>query len=154
VLLGSTAGAILLGMAVPVLMGMAKGRLIAAGDFRYWIVALAGIFVPLLVVFLSLGLFYRFAPRRSTRFGEVWTAALCATVLMQGANGLFVIYLKDFATLNVVYGAFGGIMALLLWIYVSGCIFIFGACLCAARAEGRPAPAESGREAKEEPDHA
>jgi uncharacterized BrkB/YihY/UPF0761 family membrane protein len=37
--------------------------------------------------------------------------------------------------LNAIYGAFGGIMALLLWIYLSGCIFIFGACLCAAQAE-------------------
>ena len=32
------------------------------------------------------------------------------------AESLFVIYLKSFATLNAVYGAFGGIMALLLWI--------------------------------------
>ena len=34
-------------------------------------------------------------------------------------------------------------MALLLWIYLSGCIFIFGACLCAAQAEVRSAPAET-----------
>ena len=53
------------------------------------------------------------------------------------AESLFLIYLKDLATLNAVYGAFGGIMALLLWIYQSGCIFIFGACLCAALAESR-----------------
>jgi uncharacterized BrkB/YihY/UPF0761 family membrane protein len=48
--------------------------------------------------------------------------------------------MNHFATLNAVYGAFGGIMALLLWIYVSGCIFIFGACLCAGQAEMRPLP--------------
>jgi len=86
-------------------------------------------------VFLSLSLFYRLAPRRPTRFAEVWVAALCATALMQAVESLFVIYLKNFATLNVIYGAFGGIMALLLWIYLCGCIFIFGACLCAAQAE-------------------
>jgi Ca2+-transporting ATPase len=40
--------------------------------------------------------------------------------------------------LNAVYGAFGSIMALLLWIYLSGCIFIFGACLCAAQSQWRP----------------
>jgi Ca2+-transporting ATPase len=55
------------------------------------------------------------------------------------AENLFVIYLKDFATLNAVYGAFGGFMALLLWIYFSGGVFIFGACLCAAQAEARSA---------------
>jgi Ca2+-transporting ATPase len=71
----------------------------------------------------------------------VWVAAACATALLQATQSLFVVYLKHFATLNAVYGVFGGIMALLLWIYLSGCGFIFGACLCAAQAEGRSAPA-------------
>jgi uncharacterized BrkB/YihY/UPF0761 family membrane protein len=35
------------------------------------------------------------------------------------------------------------VMALLMWIYLSGCILIFGACLCAAQAEGHSAPAEA-----------
>ncbi len=73
---------------------------------------------------------------------------MCATVLLQVAGRLFMIYLKDFATLNAVYGMFGGIMALLLWIYVSGCIFIFGACLCAGHAEAagsRTKPTANGR---------
>ena len=93
------------------------------------------------MVFFGLSLFYRLAPRRPTRFAEVWAAALCATVLLRAGESLFVIYLKNFATLNAVYGAFGGIMALLLWIYLSGCVFIFGACLCAgqAGAPGQPA---------------
>ena len=68
-------------------------------------------------------------------------AALCATVLLRSGETLFVIYLQHFARLNAVYGAFGGMMALLLWIYLSGCVFIFGACLCAGHAEaiGQPA---------------
>ncbi|WP_370690752.1 hypothetical protein [Methylicorpusculum sp.] len=41
--------------------------------------------------------------------------------------------------LNAVYGVFGGIMVLPLWIYLFGCIFIFGACLCATQAEERVA---------------
>jgi YihY family inner membrane protein len=141
VLLGITSGAVLLGMAVPVLMRMAKGWLVPADDFRSWVYGLGSLFVPLLVVFFSLSLFYRFAPRRPTRFAEVWASALCATVLLRAGESLFVVYLEDFATLNAVYGAFGGMLALLLWIYLSGCIFIFGACLCAGQAEvlGQPA---------------
>jgi YihY family inner membrane protein len=140
VLLGITAGAVLLGMAVPVLMRMAKGWLFPVDDSRFWVYGLGSFFIPLLVVFISLSLFYRLAPRRPTRFAEVWAAALCATVLLRAGENLFVIYLEDFATLNAVYGAFGGMLALLLWIYLSGCIFIFGACLCASQAEalGRP----------------
>jgi len=143
VLLGITAGAVLLGMAVPVLMRMAKGWLFPVHDFRSWVYGLGSFFIPLLVVFVGLSLFYRLAPRRPTQFAEVGAAALCATVLLRAGESLFVIYLKDFATLNAVYGAFGGIMALLLWIYLSGCVFIFGACLCAGQAEMRSLPVKT-----------
>ena len=136
-LLGITAGAVLLGMAVPVLMRMANGWLFPVHDVRSWVYGLGSFLIPLLVVFFSLSLFYRLAPRRPTRFAEVWAAALCATVLLRAGESLFVIYLKEFATSNAVYGAFGGMLALLLWIYLSGCVFIFGACLCAGQAEGR-----------------
>lgn len=142
-LFGITAGAVLLGMAMPVLLKMAQNRLFPVGDALYRVYLLGTLVIPSLVVFLSLGLFYRLAPRLPPRFSEAWVAALCATVLLEAAESLFVIYLKKFATLNAVYGVFGGIMALLLWIYLTGCIFIFGACLCAAQAESRPAPTQT-----------
>jgi len=143
VLLGITAGVVLLSIGSPMLANMARDWLFPMNDFRSWVYALGSFFIPLLVLFFGLSLFYRLAPRRPTRFSEVWAAAVCATALLLAAESLFVIYLKNFSTLNAVYGAFGGIMALLLWIYLSGCIFIFGACLCAAQAEARSAPADS-----------
>jgi Ca2+-transporting ATPase len=141
-LLSITAGAILAGMALPVLFRMAKGWLSPVHDLRSGVYGLGSFLIPLSVVFFSLSLFYKLAPRRPTRFAEVWAAALCATVLLRATESLFVIYLKDFATLNAVYGAFGGIMALLLWIYLSGCVFILGACLCAGQAEALEQPAK------------
>jgi YihY family inner membrane protein len=135
ILLGITEGAVLLGIAMPLLMRIAKRWLPTENDIRFWADALGSFLIPLLFVFLGLSLFYRLAPRSPTKFAQVWLAALCAMILLKAAESLFVIYLKDFATLNAIYGAFGGIMALLLWIYLSGCILIFGACLCAAQAE-------------------
>jgi Ca2+-transporting ATPase len=132
---GITAGAALLGMAAPVVTRMARGWLLQWHDLRPWMIGSGTFFMPVLVLFFGLSLFYRLAPSRSTTFAEVWVGALCATILLRTAESLFVIYLIHFATLNAVYGAFGGIMALLLWIYLSGCVFIFGACLCAAQAE-------------------
>ena len=143
-LLGSTTAAILLGMAVPVLLRIARGWLFPLYEYRSWVYDLGSFFVPSVVVFSGLLLFYRFAPSRPTRFVEVWAAALCATILLRAGENLFIIYLKDFATLNAVYGTFGGIMALLLWIYVSGAIFIFGACLCAGQAEVSAKSPETG----------
>lgn len=150
VLLGITAGSVFLGMGVPVLMRVAEGWLFSGNVFRSWVYGLGSFFIPLFVVFIGLSLFYRIAPRRRTRFAEVWVAALCATVLLRACESLFVIYLKDFATLNAVYGAFGGFLALLLWIYLSGCIFILGGCMCASLAEvSRPAASITRAQPKE-----
>ncbi|MEO8331231.1 MAG: YihY/virulence factor BrkB family protein [Gallionella sp.] len=135
VLFGIIVFAVLIGIAVPVLGVMAEGWLFPMHDFRAWVYRLGSFFIALSTVFFSLSLFYKLAPQRHTRFAEIWVGALSATVFLWAAESLFVIYLKDFATLNAVYGAFGGIMALLLWIYLSGCIFIFGACLSVAQAE-------------------
>lgn len=134
-LLGITAGAVFFGIALPMLAQVAKETFQEMNAFSYWAFALGSFIIPLLVVFVSLGMFYKLAPRRPTRFAEVWVAALCATLLLQAAGNLFVTYLKNFSTINAVYGAFGGIMALLLWIFLSGCIFIFGACMSAVQAE-------------------
>lgn len=135
VLLGISVAVVFLSMGGPVLAKMLGNRLLPGDDAQSWVYGLGSVAIPALVVFLSLSLFYRLAPRRPTRFAEVWAAAFWATLLLVAAESLFVIYLKDFASLNAVYGAFGGIVALLLWIYLSGAIFVFGACLCAARAK-------------------
>jgi YihY family inner membrane protein len=135
VLLGITAGAVLLGMAVSVLLRMAKGWAYPLQYFNSWGYDLGSFSLPIVLIFLSLSLFYMYAPRRPTRFTEVWASALLTTILLRSGDILFVIYLKHFATLNAVYGAFGGIISLLLWIYVSGCIIIFGACLCAGQSD-------------------
>lgn len=134
-LLCVTASGVVLGMMAPMLARMTRDWLFP-GDFsKSWVSNLGSFVIPLLVMFFCLSLFYRLAPGRPTRFAEVWRAALVATFLLQASENLFVLYLNNFATFNAVYGTFGGIMALLLWIYLTGCIFILGACLCAARSE-------------------
>lgn len=126
--------AVLAGIGAP-LAGKMAGGLLTTGLFLPRAYSLGLFFVPWLIVFLSLAFFYRLAPHRRTRYSEVWVAALCASLLLNAAQSLFVFYLRHFASFNAVYGAFGGIMALLLWTYVSGVIFIFCACLSAAQCE-------------------
>lgn len=133
-LLGVTAAAVLLGMAAPALASIGQSWLLTADGLGSWVYTVWGFVVPFLVLFFSLALFYRLAPSRQTRFAEVWVAAACATLLLLATQRLFVVYIKHFATLSAVYGVFGGFMALMLWIYLTGCGFIFGACLCAALA--------------------
>lgn len=130
--LGISAGAVLIGIGIPVLIRLGMIQFFPQYDFRSWVYEWGIVIFPLLIVFFTISLFYRLAPKRETQFSEVWASALVVTILLWSGQNLFIFYLKNFATLNAVYGAFGGIMALLLWIYLSGCFFIFGACLCAA----------------------
>jgi YihY family inner membrane protein len=127
ILFGALAVAVLLGIAVPVLAAMVKDWLVTEYNFRSRVFGLGSLIIPLVTVFFSLSLVYMFAPRRPTRFAEVWIGALCATVLLGVAEHLFVIYLKNVGAVNAVYGTFGGIMA-----------FSFSAHVCAPLRPKRP----------------
>ncbi len=135
VLLAITAAALGIGIAVPILADVMRSWLRpSAGSHSMTYTALVSAF-PLLVGFYGLSLFYRLAPRRRTRFAEVWLAALLVTVTLRVLQALFALYLANFGRFNAVYGAFGAIVVLLLWAYVSGWAIILGSCLSAARAE-------------------
>lgn len=133
--LGISALAISIGIALPALIKIINEWLFPSYEFRSWVIDVGKYLFPMVIIFFGISQFYRLAPNRETKFSEIWIAALLVTVLIRGAISLFGVYLSNFSTLNAVYGAFGGIMALLLWIYLSGCFFIFGACLSAVQAE-------------------
>lgn len=128
-------GSMLFIVLVPILTKMTTAWLFTPNLDNAWLYALGNYCLPNVMVFMGLSGFYRLAPIQLKRFSEVWAAALCATLLLQIAESFFVIYLQIFSSLNAIYGAFGGFMALLTWIYLSGCIVIFGACMCAAQAQ-------------------
>ena len=135
-LLAVLASALLLGMGLPVLGELVRRRIPSDWTWIAWITRLADFTLSAIVFFYGLSLFYKLAPRRTPKFAEVWPAALFTAVFLRILESFFVAYVRNFGHFNAVYGALGGIMALLLWIYLSGCILIFGACLCAARQGG------------------
>jgi Ca2+-transporting ATPase len=144
--------ALLIGLVAPaILNGFEKyysaHRELFSFDFGLggWVVRTARALLPPLLLFYSLALFYKFAPRRKTTFREVWIEALLVTVALGGMQKLFVFYAGRVAHFNVLYGTFGSVVALLVWIYLTGAVIIIGGCCCAARSEiarGQPDRAE------------
>jgi Ca2+-transporting ATPase len=105
--------------------------------------------MPPLVLFYGFAMFYKFAPRRRTTFREVWVSAMFVTVGMDILQRLFLLYTKSIANFNAVYGTFGSVVALLMWIYLTGSLIILGGCLAAAGYEIRMSlsdQSESNRE--------
>lgn len=135
-LLGITAAALGFGVAVPLVSDLIKNWIRPSHGWFNVAVTTA---VPLLVELYGLSLFYRLAPCRQTRFSEVWVAALAVTVTLRVLQGLFALYLSNFGRMNAVYGAFGGIVVLLLWTYMAGWVIVLGSCLSAAQAEVKAA---------------
>ncbi len=80
-----------------------------------------------LVVF-GLSLLYRFAPsRRRPKWRWVSPGAMVASTLwMIGTIG-FSIYVQNFGSYNETYGALGGVIILLTWLWLSAFIVLLGA---------------------------
>jgi len=102
------------------------------GQTVFWLLRFL---IPPLLLFYGLALFYWSAPRRKTMFSEVWLEAIWVTFALGGLQKLFILYAGKAAKFNVVYGTFGSVVALLMWIYFTGAVIILGGCFCAARAE-------------------
>jgi YihY family inner membrane protein len=142
------ASALFAGLLIPALLQGARLALVGAADFvhlhfpDYDLYLVSGILdlsrymIGAAVLFYSFSLLYMVAPRRMVRFRKVWLAALLVTLALQISQIAFVNYLPRFVNYGI-YGAVGSLMLLLLWVYVSGIIIIFGGCLCSARAQVR-----------------
>ncbi|QFS82752.1 hypothetical protein FIU97_08065 [Roseivivax sp. THAF40] len=76
----------------------------------------------------GLSFLYRYAPsRRPPKWRWVVPGAVLATFLwMIGTTG-FSIYAKNFASYNETYGALGGVIILLTWMWLSAFIILLGA---------------------------
>jgi membrane protein len=76
----------------------------------------------------GLAFVYRYAPARErARWRWVtWGSATAATLWLI-ASALFAFYVRTFANYGKTYGALGGVIALLMWFYISSIIVVLGA---------------------------
>ena len=91
------------------------------------------IVLPLLDLVLSFGMsvllfamIYKYVPRDSISWGDVWIGATVTALLFAIGKSLIGLYLGK-SSFNSAYGAAGSLIVLLLWIYYSAQIFLLGA---------------------------
>jgi Ca2+-transporting ATPase len=140
-MIGILISALVLGLVAPLIFSSLRTNYYP--DLKL-IVGVLPTVLPGAILFYGLLMFYKFAPRRSARFSQVWIAALVATLFLELGQNVFAWYLGAFTNFNALYGVFGTIMGLLLWIYFSGVILLLGGCLAATmHSRQNPAGAES-----------
>mgnify|MGYP006292665953 CR=1 FL=1 len=112
-----------------------NGR-VAVFDRPLWTLFSSG--VPVLLTFLTFLALYRWGPNIDVRWSEAIWPALFVALTWEVAKRVFAWYVSsDLVRYRLVYGSLGAVVALLLWIYVSSMLVLFGAHLSAAIARSR-----------------
>lgn len=106
-------------------------------DWLRWPVIFVG-------AFLWLTLLFRLAPEGQTRWRWITPGAVVASLGFLAANSALSFYVENARDMSVTYGALGGFVVLLLWLYVASFVLLVGAevnaILDSARAPLRPPP--------------
>jgi membrane protein len=85
---------------------------------------------PLLFVVLlvALSLLYRFGPnRRAARWEWLGAGTLAAALLWIAGSAALSWYLSNFGNYNATYGSLGAAIGLMMWMWISATIVLFGA---------------------------
>ncbi len=88
---------------------------------------LQGWILSSLLVFLIFALIYKLAPYVKVQWRQVLPGALLGALLFELVSSVFVLYLERMAYFEAIYGSLSSIIILLLWLYLSALILIFGA---------------------------
>jgi membrane protein len=83
--------------------------------------------IILTLVALAIGLVYYFGPDVDQDWVYLTPGSVAATLLWMAGSLGFRFYVVNFGSYNETYGAIGAVMVLLLWLYLSGLVFIVGA---------------------------
>jgi membrane protein len=119
------------------------GVAVTAWDIAKW---------PVLIVLVSLmfAILYWASPNAKTGgFRWVSPGGIFAVVLWLVASGAFAVYLANFANYGKTYGALGGVIAFLVWLWISNIAILLGAELDAELERGRAIAA--GHDPDDEP---
>ncbi len=83
--------------------------------------------IAFLLVATGIGIVYWKAPDAEQEWVWITPGSLAATVLWVIASLGFRVYLDHFNSYNATYGALGGVMIALLWLYITGLVLLVGA---------------------------
>ena len=138
-----TLGPLLIGMSLTVTSYVVSVSLGLARQVPGGGTALIGL-VPLVLTAVAFTLMYYVVPNRPMELKHAVIGGLAAAVVFEAMKRGFALYLANFPTYTLVYGAFAAIPIFLIWIYASWVVALLGAVITALAPDFRMA-----REARE-----
>ncbi len=117
-------------MAVTVTGPLAQevGKLVGVGDSAATIWDIAKIPVILAAVSFMFAFLYWAAPNvKQPGFRWISPGGMLALVVWILASVAFAVYVASFASYNKTYGALGGVVVFLVWLWITNCAILLGA---------------------------
>ena len=84
------------------------------------------IIIIFLLIYLSIGMIYRYAPNIQKKWKIKSPGAILATILIMTFTYLFSYWVNNFATYNKVYGSIGSILILMFLVFVNSLVLLIG----------------------------
>ncbi|MCB0308070.1 MAG: YihY family inner membrane protein [Bdellovibrionales bacterium] len=84
------------------------------------------VLVPLILTLGSLFFIFKFVPNTLVQWRSAFMAALLSALLFEAAKIGFNYYVSNLVNMDKIYGSLGLIPVLLIWIYISWLIVLFG----------------------------
>ncbi|MFN0100531.1 MAG: YihY/virulence factor BrkB family protein [Bryobacteraceae bacterium] len=84
------------------------------------------LFISFGAIVMTTGLLYYVGPNRPQQWKNVWPGSFVATALWLAVTAIFAWYVRNLANYNVMYGSIGGVIALIVWMYLLAAIALFG----------------------------
>lgn len=107
---------------VPVVLAFFPLGIVAA-----WLVDILRYSIAIFVLFAGVGVLYRFGPnRRPARVAWLSLGAVIAIVSWAVLSVAFSYYVANFGNYNQVYGALGAVIAMLIWLWISSFLVLWG----------------------------
>lgn len=103
------------------------GKLIGVGSAAVAVWDIAKWPVILLIVMTMLSILYWASPNVKHRFRWASPGAVVGVVLWLLASAGFALYVANFGHYNKTYGALGGVIVFLVWLWISNIAVLFGA---------------------------
>jgi membrane protein len=126
-----TLGPLLFGLSLTVTSQL----FMATNDLMRTVPLLGALFYTLVSIVLTTGaytLLYMAVPNRFVDWRDAVWGGLVAAIAFEVAKRLFGVFIKQFPTYAIIYGALAALPLFLLWMYVSWLITLVGALLTAA----------------------
>ena len=98
------------------------------GPAAGWAVRIVSWLILLSLLILGLAMIYRFGPSRApANWRWLTPGAMVASTLWLLASVAFSFYVANFDSYNETYGTLGGVIILLMWLYISAFVILLGA---------------------------